>query len=106
MQTLPSREEYYRPVRARELRRAAEVLDFCWWGLVLLMGSAVAAGLWLLALSARDLGLYGPVMLATLLPVAVGVPCGFHVLEWLERRADSCVGEATALEREHLARYG
>src|SRR5205814_1524516 len=45
MPTLPSREKYYRPTRARTLRRQAELLDCCWWALVLLMGGAVAVGL-------------------------------------------------------------
>src|SRR5947209_3429387 len=106
MRTLPPREVYYRPHRARELRRQAELLDWCWWGLVLLMAGAVAASLWLLTLSIHDLGAYGPGMLASLLPVVFGVPCSFHALERLDRRADACVGEATALEREHAARYG
>src|SRR5437763_16085522 len=87
MQTLPSHEKYYRPTRARALRRQAELLDFCWWALVLLMGAAVAAGLWLLALSAHEPGRYGLDLLISLLPVAIGVPCSFHTLEWLARPA-------------------
>jgi hypothetical protein len=107
MRSLPAPGKYFRPTRARCLRRRAEFLDACHLFLLSLAALLLLAGVALVGLDLIGFLTGGPVGWTLLeVPVALVCPFLFELIERLERRVTSCLAEAQDLEREHIARHG
>lgn len=110
MRQLPSREHYYRPRRARKLRRQALLLQDCRtacdaMGSLLFIPALIYAGLW--ALLPRFLPMYGCegwVVLAVLGP-PLAVPL-LGIALALEAGRVRCQNAAEVLEKEHRTAFG
>src|SRR2546425_988216 len=102
MDKLLAQECYYRPTRARELRRIADVLESwfrCLLGLGLLVifsGCAVPFAV------GQDIQRYLPQML----PIWVAAWGLCAAVFWLFQRSERCRQEADDLDLEHRAKYG
>lgn len=91
---LPTPPDYYRPVRARELRRRAAGLDRCVLGMVLVYFGLVVVE-WF------NYAPFGAVLLA-LEGGVVGVPLSLGL--WMA--AEACGARAARLDRDHQSRLG
>jgi hypothetical protein len=92
--TLPAREDYYRPARARELRERASRLERWVWG---------PLGFYLASVPVCPYFEAGSVAGFVFLPVTLAV---LGICARCYRRARQQRDEAAALEAEHQARYG
>lgn len=96
---LPARADYYRPRRARELRRKAVLLDRWFAGLLALFFLVCIGGVKLAGLAGAGAAA------GWVLTAVCGALC-IPGLSHLWRQSDQHRAEAHTLEREHQARYG